>query len=192
MAAMAACLAAVLALLLVPTAAAYEQTDAPRLDARIEKAWASEGVREGQQWQAFLQLKPGSNVTAVGYQACIVPGACIIAPRNATRVDERTWSMDTADYVSPITGEHYPWPAGKVGVKWFLADGNLSFHDGQALPKGLEPDDPQCKDDPAACLETHYLTLPVAADEGGKSAPAGPTVLLAVAVLALAGRMRRA
>ena len=179
----------VAACLLLPVVQAYEQSEAPQLDDRVELAWASEGVQAGQQWQAHLRFKEGSNITAVGYQACIVPGACIIAPRNATRVDERTWRMDTADFVNPVRREPYPWAAGKVGVKWFIASNGTDFLNGRALPMGLDPNDPACAD-AVACLESHYLTLTVASVPSQDAAAIGWFGLLVAFVVV--GWRRRA
>jgi hypothetical protein len=176
-------------LLGVPLVGGYAQQDAPSLDPRVELAWGTTGLVEGDQWQAYLRLHEGTNVTSVGYQACIVPGACIIQPSPARRVDDRTWGMDTADYVSPLNGKPYPWPAGKVGVKWFLAEDGADFTAGDELPRGLDLASAECDADPAACLETHYLTLDVAPRPQRNAPQAGLGGLLLA--LVVAGWLRR-
>lgn len=175
-------------LLLALPAAAYVPADAPMLDRRIEATWIEPAaLAAGDQWQAFIRFAPGTNVTAVGYQACVVPGACIISPRNATRIDERTWGMDTASYRDPVGGENYPWPAGHVGVKWFVAEDGRPFVEGVAIPEGLDPADPACIN-AEACLHTHYFTAVVESEARGL--PAGNAVL-ALVVLAVVAWMRR-
>jgi hypothetical protein len=176
-----------------PPAAAHPESEAPGLDPRVAAAWHEPAVpKAGEQWSGFLRLRDGAGVAAVGYQACLVPGACIISPRPATPLGNNTWRFDTASYANPLDGRPYAWPAGTLGVRWFLAPagGNLTYGDGQAFPQAFDAADPRCGD-ATACIASHYVTFEVASAPKQAPAPTAPLLALALALAALAATARR-
>lgn len=183
-------LLAMAALVAAPSASAYTEAEAPALDARVLAVWHEPAtVQAGQQWRAYLRLAPDAEVGAVGFQACIVPGACIMPPQPAVSLGNGTWMMDSNWSARPL-GTAYPWPAGHLGVAWYLAANEtaLDYSRGQAFPQGREPGDPACVD-AAACIHTHYVTF-VAQAVPAQDAPAPGLLLLAVALL-VAAALRR-
>ena len=100
-------LVAALLLLAVPVAA-YEEAEAPSVDARIALVGhAPETVTPGTQWEGTIQFVPGHNVTAVRYQICKVGLSCFAGPTLAEQVNATTWRFDTNDYT--VLGRLIDW-----------------------------------------------------------------------------------
>lgn len=179
----------VLLALAAPLAAAWPESAAPSLRPDVAVAWhAPAEVQPHTQWQAFLQLAPASNVTAVQYQVCRVgEPACFAPPHPAARLANGTWAFDTRDYKAGGQPVDYQ-PGWRLGVKWLLQEGDGTAF--VAFPPGTPLEDPSCRGDgAAACLESHYLTFQVAGSPAS-SPPASVVALLLV--LAAAAGVRRA
>lgn len=188
--------ALLLAVLLVLPATAYDESEAPAVDPRIERVWHEPAVpAPGQQWQGWIAFVPGHDVTEVLYQVCNVGVACIAPPTPAVRLNDTTWTYDTADYTDP-QGNPVPWGDDtldggrdwRVGTQFFLrtADNDTL----QAVPHGENLSSPACEGRYRECSETHYFAwdMPAGPVGAGRDAPAP---LLAPALLLVALALRR-
>ncbi|MEA3189927.1 MAG: hypothetical protein QOD77_509 [Thermoplasmata archaeon] len=176
-----------LLLLAVPSASAWPESAAPGLRPDVVAAWhAPAEVQPHTQWQAFLQLAPGSNITAVQYQVCRVgEPACFAPPHPAARLANGTWTFDTKDYRAAGQPIDYQ-PGWRLGVKWLLREADAT--ELVAFPAGTPLADAACRGDGAvACLETHYLAFQVAGSPASSPAASAAALLL---VLAAAGVRR--
>jgi hypothetical protein len=144
------------------------------------------------QWEGFLGLRPGSNVTAADYQVCRVGQACFAPPTLAEGPVDGTFRFDTSGYRA--NGQAVDYQAGwRLGVKWFLyemPDNGTSRT--VEFPTGPDLSSPECAGDAAmACSEQHYFVFTMGAPTGKPSPGMGLSVaLLAVAAGALAFRRR--
>lgn len=186
-------------LLLLSSVAAYDEAEAPQVDARVERVWHAPDVpAPGEQWRGWIRFVPGHNVTEVRYQVCDVGRACVAPPTPAVRLDNETWTYHTSDYTDPLSGTPVPWgdasqTSGKpwrVGTQFFLdhADGSTA-----KLPHGLDLAGPECKGRYRECSETHYFAWDMPAGPvgaAGNGAP-GPAVAVLLTVLACLVALRR-
>lgn len=187
----------VAALLLLPAASAYPESAAPSLDERIVRVWHEPEVpAPGTQWQGFMELAPGHNVSQVKYQICRVGQNCFAPPTPAQDMGDNVWRFDTNDYRDPIVGEPIHWGEDVngdgsewlVGVQYFLVDPDHEA--GKPVPEGLEIPSEEC--DAVSweeCSATHYFVFAMPAEtSSGEQAPALPVAFLLIALAFLARR----
>lgn len=179
-------------------AAAHPESAAPSLRPDVVRAGhVPEVVLPHTQWTGFLDLAPGSNVTAAYYQVCRVGQACFAPPTEAMSVDGygegRSFRFDTSTYLA--NGRPVDYEAGwRIGVTWILEErlGNGSTQMAR-FPAGPDVLSPECQGDAAmACAEAHYLAFDI--PEEGRDSPSAPFlgILAAVALAAvLASRAER-
>lgn len=195
-------LVAALLLLAVPVAA-YEEAEAPSVDARIALVGhAPETVTPGTQWEGTIQFVPGHNVTAVRYQICKVGLSCFAGPTLAEQVNATTWRFDTNDYT--VLGRLIDWGINepgesgdwRVGVQYVLYTQGDDIDDpfgGELVPHGVDVTSPECDAMGwQACAETHYFAFDMPARQApGADAPA-PLLVLPLLGALLWARSRRA
>lgn len=179
---------ALAALVLVVPAAAHNEADAVLLRPDVVAAGHDPAaVQPHTQWSGWLQLAPGSNVTAASYQICRVGSACFAPPAPATR-DGDVFRFNTTAYLAngqPIDFQ----PGWRIGVQWVLTEGSGPAARAVLFPEGLSATDASCQGAAAlACQESHYLafSLPAALSTPG----VGLAMVLAF-VAAAATRRRR-
>jgi hypothetical protein len=167
-------LAAFLAVAAAPGASGHDEAQAPALDPRIAMTWHEPAsVPPGTQWEGFLRLAPGHNVTAAYYQVCRVGQTCFAPPTPAEAVGNDTFAFDTTDYT--VGGEPVEYQAGwRLGVKWCLQAAQDEAGDCTWVP---------AQDSPAP--EDHYFVFQVQG-QPGNSAAAPSLPLLGLMLLALA------
>jgi hypothetical protein len=176
---------ALAALQAVPSAAAYDESEAPSLRPDVLRVWHEpEAPQPHTQWRGFLQMRPSSNVTEAHYQVCRVGQACFAPPTPAGRLDDGTFAFDTSGYLA--NGRPVDYQAGwRLGVKWFLTEPNATAE----FPKGPDLASPECAGDAAMrCSESHYFVFTMGG-EAGRPAP-GPG-LAALALVPAAALLRR-
>ncbi|HJQ93042.1 MAG TPA: hypothetical protein VJ874_02020 [Candidatus Thermoplasmatota archaeon] len=190
--------AALTALLLPAPAAGHPESAAPSLRPDVFRAGHEpEVVMPHTQWTGFLELEPGTNVTAAYYQVCRVGQACFAPPTPATRVLSAGeggpgFRFDTATYLA--NGKPVDYEAGwRIGVTWLLeerlANGTTQM---ARFPAGPDVLSPECQGDAAmACAEAHYLAFDIPAE--GRDSPPAPllSLLAALGLAAFAARLRK-
>lgn len=175
-------------------ASAHPESAAPSLRPDVVRAGHEpEVVLPHTQWRGFLELEPGSNVTAAYYQVCRVGQACFAPPTPADRIANATFGFDTADYLA--NGEPVDYEAGwRIGVTWVLEE-RLSNGTTRLVRFPVGPDvlSPECQGDAAAaCAEAHYLAFDIPAEERESPAVAAfPIGALLAAFAFVAARRRR-
>ena len=189
--------AALAALLLATPALAHPESAAPSLRPDVVRAGhLPETVQPHTQWEGFLELEPGTNVTAAYYQVCRVGEACFAPPTEAMETDAygegRGFRFDTSTYLA--NGQPVDYEAGwRIGVTWVLeerlANGTTQM---VRFPAGPDVLSPECQGEAAlACAEAHYLAFDIPGGERGSPSASLLPVLAALAFAAVAGRPRR-
>lgn len=174
-------------LLLLPAAAAYEESQAARVRmlergvADVVAVWHEpEIVQPGTQWNGFIQFQEGHGIQNITFQICDVGRVCFAPPSPVQRLNETTWSFDTESYQR--IGKAINYEAGwRLGTQFILtermANGTLETY---KFPEGIEePDD----------LEFHYFAfdMPEATNKGIPALNTLPTLV----ALAAAGFIRK-
>lgn len=188
-----------LVLLLVPAAAAYDESEAPALRDDVMRVWHEPAVPEpGEQWMGYIQFEPAHNVTAVRYQICNVGAACFNPHTLATQVDDNTWSFDTRDYVNPNVPDSEPVPWGdasifetwRVGVQFFLIESGAADEPENwvEFPHGEDLADEACEGRTLECIETHYLAWDMPAGEIADKESPGPLLIVPLLIALLLRR----
>ena len=185
--------AATAAALSAPPSAAHPEAAAPTLRADVVRAGHEpEVVEPHTQWRGFLELQAGTNVTAAFYQVCRVGQACFAPPAPATDVGDRSFRFDTSQYLANGRPVDYQ-PGWRLGVTWLLEE-RLPNGTTQTTRFPVGPDvlAPDCQGEAAlACAEAHYLAFDLPADDRPSPGLPVPTVLLALALVAVACASRR-
>lgn len=190
--------AAVLLLLvaLVPLAAAHAESEAPSMRPDVARVWHEpETPAPHTQWDGFLQLRSGSNVTAANYQVCRVGQACFAPPTLAEGPTNGTFRFDTSGYRA--NGQAIDYQAGwRLGVKWFLYEmsGNGTNMTSRTVefPSGPDLSSPECAGDAAmACSEQHYFVFTMGAPAAKPSPGMGLAALCGLLAAAAFARQRR-
>lgn len=183
-----------LAVALLPVAAAHAERDAPLLRPDVLRAGHTPAiVQPHTQWQGFLELRPGHNVTAAQYQICRVGQSCFAPPAPATRVGNDTFTFDTAAYRANGKPVDYQ-PGWRIGVQWILTERTANGTRLAVFPQGPGPSDPECASDAGAlaCQEQHYLAFDLPPAAKGTPLPGVALPVLALAGLAWRARRRHA
>ncbi|MFA5943407.1 MAG: hypothetical protein WC876_02960 [Candidatus Thermoplasmatota archaeon] len=166
-------------------ATAHPESAAPQLRADVLGAGHDPVVVAAHtQWQGFLALAPGSNVTAAFYQVCRVGQACFAPPAPAEKTGD-TFRFDTSAYLANGRPVDYE-PGWRLGVTWLLEE-RLPNGTTQTVRFPVGPDvlAPECQGEAAlACAEAHYLAFDIAAEPRESPGLPGAMLLLVVAALA--------
>jgi hypothetical protein len=180
----------------MPSAAAHPESAAPSLRPDVVRAGHEPAVVQPHtQWQGFIDLRAGTNVTSAYYQVCRVGQACFAPPTPAAALVQGdgtvTFRFDTSTYLANGQPVDYE-PGWRVGVTWVLEErlSNGTFQSTR-FPEGPDILSEECQGGAAsACAEAHYLAFDIA-DAPTKEAPALPASGLAGAFAAAAALARR-
>ena len=147
-------LAALALLALALPAVAYSETAAPTLRPDVVRVWHDpEHVVSGEPWHGFLQLAPGTNVSAAYFQVCRVGQACFNPPTPARLLGNGTYTFNSDEI-----GEGVDLDSGwHVGVRWWLDERN-----GTRLSSARFPVEVPCDESSLECSESHYFSFDVA------------------------------
>lgn len=157
----------------------------------------NEPVPAGRPVAMSITFADDFEVERVSYQICEVGNACfaIGVPLDQDPDDPQTWHMSTRKLTekSPLFDSPPRFEEGqRIGVQFFVYPPGTQEQNQTLFPEGLPDDDPSFRDDFVAWSETHYFaTTFVAEPEGIPIVGSALVMALAVAVLLVAGRMRR-
>jgi hypothetical protein len=181
---------ATLTLLLAGTASAHPESAAPSLRTDVVRAGHEpEVVQPHTQWEGFLELTAGSNVTAAFYQVCRVGQACFAPPTPAHK-DGPSFRFDTSDYLANGRPVDYE-PGWRIGVTWILEERLPNGTTASVrFPVGPDVNSPECQGEAALpCAEAHYLAFDIPAEE--RDSPGTTSTLLFAALAAIAVALHR-